>query len=46
MLEAILKAHEEIKKIVEFIEQIQSEVGKEKMEFVCEPPNKYPWNMF
>ena len=34
MLEAILKAHEEIKKIVEFIEQIQAEVGKEKMEFV------------
>ena len=33
MLEAILKAHEEIKKIVEFIEQIQAEVGKEKMEF-------------
>ena len=19
---------------------------KEKMEFICEPPNKYPWNMF
>ena len=39
MLEAILKAHEEIKKIVEFIEQIQSEVGKEKMEFVETKPN-------
>jgi polyribonucleotide nucleotidyltransferase len=32
MLEAILFAHEEIKKIVEFIETIQAEVGKEKME--------------
>ena len=39
MLEAILKTHEEIKKIVEFIEQIQSEVGKEKMEFVETKPN-------
>ncbi len=39
MLEAILKAHEEIKKIVEFIEQIQSEVGKEKMEFEEIKPN-------
>lgn len=38
MLEAILKAHEEIKKIVEFIEQIQAEVGKEKMEFVETKP--------
>ena len=39
MLEAILKAHEEIKKIVEFIEQIQSEVGKEKLEFIENKPN-------
>ena len=39
MLEAILKAHEEIKKIVEFIEQIQAEVGKEKMEFEETKPN-------
>ena len=39
MLEAILKAHEEIKKIVEFIEQIQAEVGKEKMEFEEIKPN-------
>ena len=39
MLEAILKAHEEIKKIVEFIEQIQAEVGKEKMEFEESKPN-------
>ena len=39
MLEAILKAHEEIKKIVEFIEQIQAEVGKEKMEFVEAKPD-------
>ncbi|MEG0050675.1 MAG: polyribonucleotide nucleotidyltransferase [Terrisporobacter sp.] len=39
MLEAILKAHEEIKKIAEFIENIQAEVGKEKMEFVEKKPN-------
>ncbi len=32
MLEAILFAHEEIKKVVEFIENIANEVGKEKME--------------
>ena len=32
MLEAILFAHEEIKKIVAFIEEITSAVGKEKME--------------
>ena len=32
MLEAIMVAHEEIKKIVEFIEQIVAEVGKPKME--------------
>ena len=39
MLEAILKAHEEIKKIVEFIEKIQAEVGKEKMVFEETKPN-------
>ena len=32
MLEAILFAHEEIKKVVAFIEEIQSAVGKEKVE--------------
>ena len=32
MLEAIMFAHEEIKKIVEFIEQVEAEVGKPKME--------------
>ncbi len=32
MLDAILFAHEEIKKIVEFIEEIVAEVGKEKQE--------------
>ena len=32
MLEAILLAHEEIKKIVEFIEGIAKEVGKEKVQ--------------
>ena len=34
MLEAILFAHEEIKKVVEFIEEITEQVGKEKMEVV------------
>lgn len=34
MLDAILFAHEEIKKIVEFIEDIIKEVGKEKKEVV------------
>lgn len=34
MLEAILFAHEEIKKIVAFIEEIVKEVGKEKQETV------------
>ncbi|XTR38512.1 polyribonucleotide nucleotidyltransferase [Paraclostridium tenue] len=32
MLEAILFAHEEIKKVVEFVETIAAEVGKEKIE--------------
>ncbi len=37
MLEAIIKGHEEIKKITEFIEQIQKEVGKEKFSYTsCE----------
>ncbi len=38
MLDAILYAHEEIKKICDFIEEIRAEVGKEKSEytlFVC-----------
>ena len=26
--------------------EIEHPTKKEKMEFVCEPPNKYPWNMF
>jgi len=34
MLEAILFAHEEIKKVVAFIEDITEQVGKEKMEVV------------
>ncbi|HSQ87910.1 polyribonucleotide nucleotidyltransferase [Romboutsia sp.] len=34
MLEAILFAHEEIKKVVTFIEEIVASVGKEKMEVV------------
>ena len=33
MLEAILKGHEEIKKIVAFISDIQKEIGKKKFEF-------------
>ncbi|MCD5413600.1 MAG: polyribonucleotide nucleotidyltransferase [Clostridiales bacterium] len=33
MLDCILLAHDEIKKIVEFIEEIVSEVGKEKVEY-------------
>ncbi|WP_257349995.1 polyribonucleotide nucleotidyltransferase [Pseudalkalibacillus decolorationis] len=32
MLEAIIFGHEEIKKLIEFQEQIASEIGKEKME--------------
>ena len=32
MLDAILFAHEEIKRIVEFIDQIVAEVGRPKME--------------
>lgn len=35
MLEAILFAHEEIKKICDFIEEIKAEVGKEKGEYVA-----------
>ena len=33
MLEAILKGHEEIKKIVAFISDIQAQIGKKKFEF-------------
>ncbi|MBP1561674.1 MAG: polyribonucleotide nucleotidyltransferase [Oscillospiraceae bacterium] len=33
MLEAIMKGHEEIKKIVAFISDIQKEIGKKKFEF-------------
>ena len=33
MVEAIAKAHEEIKKIVAFIEEIQKEIGKPKFEY-------------
>ncbi len=39
MLEAILYAHEEIKKICDFIEEIKAQVGKEKsdyVKFVCD----------
>ncbi|MDO4836461.1 MAG: polyribonucleotide nucleotidyltransferase, partial [Clostridia bacterium] len=40
MLGAILFAHEEIKKIVDFIEQIQKEVGKPKMEVNIHVPDE------
>ncbi len=40
MLNAILFAHEEIKKIVAFIEQIQAEVGKPKMEVEIHHPDE------
>ncbi len=33
MLEAIIKGHEEIKRIAEFIENIQSEIGKPKFDY-------------
>ena len=38
MLDAILFAHEEIKKIVEFIEEVVAEVGKPKMEVTLYKP--------
>ena len=40
MLEAILFAPEEIKKVVAFIEEITAEVGKEKMEVVLFKPDE------
>ncbi len=40
MLQAILLAHEEIKKIVEFIEEIQKEVGKEKADVTLYLPSE------
>jgi polyribonucleotide nucleotidyltransferase len=40
MLEGILKAHEEIKGICEFIEGIQGEVGKEKQEYLVFQPDE------
>ncbi len=40
MLEAILFAHEEIKKIVSFVEEIVAEVGKEKMEVTLFKPDE------
>ncbi len=33
MFEAIMKAHEEIKKICAFISEVQAEIGKEKIEY-------------
>ena len=33
MLEAIIKGHEQIKKVAEFIEEIQKEIGKPKFEY-------------
>lgn len=40
MLGAILKAHEEIKRICEFIEEIKNEVGKEKSKYEIFKPNE------
>ena len=40
MLEAILFVHEEIKKLVAFIEEITAQVGKEKMEVVLFKPDE------
>ncbi len=40
MLDAILFAHEEVKKIVSFIEGIQAEVGKPKMEVNIHKPDE------
>ena len=40
VLEAILFGHEEIKKLCAFIEEIQAEVGKEKMEIVLPELNE------
>ncbi|MBQ2661622.1 MAG: polyribonucleotide nucleotidyltransferase [Clostridia bacterium] len=40
MLKAILLAHEEIKKIVDFINEVASEVGKEKMEVNIYKPDE------
>ena len=40
MLGAILFAHEEIKKIVAFIESIKAEIGKEKKEFPLQLPGE------
>ncbi|MFS8541919.1 MAG: polyribonucleotide nucleotidyltransferase, partial [Tissierellales bacterium] len=40
MLDAIMLAHEEIKKICEFIEGIQAEVGKEKQQYEVFKPDE------
>jgi len=40
MLDAIMFAHEEIKGICQFIEEIQSEIGKEKQEFEVFMPDE------
>lgn len=40
VLEAIMFAHEEIKKICEFIEEIQKETGKEKQSYVVFKPDE------
>ncbi|MEA1976071.1 MAG: polyribonucleotide nucleotidyltransferase [Bacillota bacterium] len=45
MLEAIMFAHEEIKKIVEFIETIVSEIGLEKREFAQEEVDEDFYNI-
>ena len=40
MLDGILKAHDEIKNLCEFIEEIKNEIGKEKKEYNLFKPNE------
>jgi polyribonucleotide nucleotidyltransferase len=44
MLDAIMAGHNEIKKIVEFIEKIQKEIGKPKFSYVSYEVNKDLYN--
>lgn len=44
MIEAILKGHEEIKKIVEFINSIVAEIGKEKFSFTSTAVDEEMYN--
>ena len=44
MLEAIVKGHDEIKKIVAFINEIQAQIGKKKFEFESQEVNADMFN--